>query len=305
MSVNPFEADPHVASRLQRYGAERAGALTQAVVPFLQAGILSAEAAAELVQRFDLADVSDLMLLLLPLARSRARPPISRFQVGAIGLEADSGDLIFGQNVEFPGTHLGLTVHGETCLATRAFHRGTRLAVIALGEAHPCAHCRQFLSEFAGSDGLALIDPLGHRLTLGQLYPWPFDPAYLGQSGAVAGRDHWPNLTPLAPMDPALLAAGKRAHTPYSGCPSAVLLGMRNGSSVAGSAIESVAFNPSMGPLQAALIEALARRHDYDEIASVTLAQVLGGAVDHAAGTADLLARIAPQAPLHVQGWTV
>lgn len=303
MSVNPFQADRKVAGRLQSYGADRAGALMRAVLPLLGAGILSAADSAELVQRFDLADVSDLMLLLLPVARSLARSPISQFQVGAIGLEADSGDLIFGHNVEFSGTHLGLTVHGETCLATRAFHRGSTLAVIALGEAHPCAHCRQYLSEFAGSADLVLIDPLGHRLTLGQLYPWPFDPAYLGQTGAVAGRDLWPNLTPLAPMDPVLLAAGRRAHTPYSRCPSAVLLGMLDGSGVTGSAIESVAFNPTMGPLQAALIEALARGHDYGDIVSVTLAQVQGGAVDHAAGTADLLAKIAPKAPLQVQGW--
>ena len=28
-----------------------------------------------------------------------------------------------------------------------------------------------------------LIDPLGHRLTMAELYPWPFDPGYLGEPG--------------------------------------------------------------------------------------------------------------------------
>lgn len=305
MSVNPFQADPKVAERLGRFAVDKVSALSQAAPSLLCDGVLTAADAAGLVQRFDLADVQDLMLLLLPLARRRARPPISQFQVGAIGLEAATGHLIFGHNIEFPGTHLGLTVHGETFLATRAFHRGSTLDVIALGEAHPCAHCRQYLSEFSGSDGLLLIDPLGHRLTLSLLYPWPFDPGYLGETGAVAGQAQWPSLTPLAALDPSLLAAGTRAHAPYSRCPAAVLLQMKDGGSVAGVAIESVAFNPTMGPLPSALIEAMARGYDYCDILSASLGQVVGGTVDYAASTAAVLAKIAPQARLDLHGWTV
>ena len=303
MSLNPFHADPAVARRLAGYPSDRILALAQAMI---HDGILTAADAADLVDRFDLASASDLMLLLLTHARTFARPSISHFQVGAIGLEDPTGNLIFGNNVEFPCTHLGYTLHGEGFVATRAFNRGTRITVIALGEAHPCAHCRQFLSEFAGSAALVLIDPLGHRLTLSQLYPWPFDPAYLGESGAVAGKVQWPNLTPEDPdMDSDLLDAGRRAHAPYSRCPAAVQLTMTDGVSVTGAVIESVAFNPTIGPLQAALVDLLARGHDYPGIRAATLAQVVSGNVDYAPSTAELLKQIAPQVTLKVQRWTV
>ena len=305
VSHNPFHADPGIPIRLQRLPVEHLRALTKEAALRTQHGVLTAADSVDLVQRFGLAGIPDLMLHLLPQARALARPPISGFHVGAVGLKSPTGHLLFGHNVEFPGTHLGFTLHGEGFLATRAFNRGTRLAMIALDEAHPCAHCRQYLSEFAGREALTLIDPLGHSLTLEQLYPWPFDPTYLGQAGAVGGEVNWPTLTPNAPgMEDALLQAGRRAHTPYSRCPSAVLLGLADGTSVTGSTVESVAFNPTVGPLQSALVEVLARGHDYSAIRTATLAQVTGGAVDFAPSTVELLSRIAPQADLTVLGWT-
>src|SRR5690606_1093427 len=130
----------------------------------------------------------------------------------------------------------------------------------ALGEAHPCAHCRQYLSEFAASRDLMLIDPLGHRLTMAELYPWPFDPGYLGEAGYRPGTISRSDLrlaeNHLPPaIAAALLDAGRRAHAPYSKCPGAAVLSLRDGGHVSGFAIESVAFNPTMGPLQSALID--------------------------------------------------
>ena len=207
------------------------------------------------------------MLLALDAAKAIARPPISGFFVGAVGLEAETGDLILGGNVEFPGTHLGFTIHGEGFVFTRAFSRGTTIRTIAIGEAHPCAHCRQYISEFAASRELTLIDPLGHRLTMAELYPWPFDPDYLGERGAVAGAldasldlaaNDWPR-----PVADRLLDAGRRAHAPYSKCPGAVVLALSDGRMVAGSSVESVAFDPTMGPLQAAMINLIAHGYGY------------------------------------------
>jgi len=120
-------------------------------------------------------------------------------------------------------------VHGEGFVFARAFSRGTAVKTICIGEAHPCAHCRQFLSEFAASGDLTLIDPLGHRLTMADLYPWPFDPGYLGQTGIVAGRIYQPDLV-LAPNDlppsqaARLTALGRRAYVPYGKSPATILL---------------------------------------------------------------------------------
>ena len=122
----------------------------------------------------------------------------------------------------------------------------------------------------------------------------------------MPGRVLWPSLAPVgADIDPALLKAGQRAHTPYSRCPAAVQLTSASGESVIGLAIESVAFNPSVSPLQSALVEWLARGQDYQGIRTATLAQGTGGAVDHARSTAELLGRIAPDAQVILREWAI
>ena len=304
MSSNPFVADMAVPTRLARYSEAARAALVADAAAVLHDGMMSGADAQDLIARHAIGSVTDLMLLMLDFAKGLAQPPISNFLVGAIGLEAESGNLVFGGNVEFPGTHLGTTLHGEGFVATRAFNRGTRLSVIAIGEAHPCAHCRQYLSEFAGGPSLLLIDPLGHSLPLSALYPWPFDPAYLGQTGAVAGAINWPELRSTESVPPALLAAGQRSHTPYSGCPGAVMLELADGQWVTGSAIESVAFNPSISPLQGAIVDLLARGYRYSDITGATLGCVVQGAVDYRRSTAELLAAIAPGVGLTVVGWS-
>lgn len=311
MSLNPFAADPAVPARLSRTGVEaRAAIAAEALaaaarhpqaVPANMGGVVPADVVAALVTGFDLDGPRDLMRLLVDPARDLARPPISNFFVGAVGLERETGHLILGGNVEFPGTHLGLTVHGEGFVATRAFSRGTTLAAIAIGEAHPCAHCRQYLSEFNANRELDLIDPIGHTLTLAQLYPWPFDPGYLGERGAEPGVTRFPDLTADAPED--LVAAGRRAHAPYSRCPGAVALHMMDGQTITGASIESVAFNPTMQPMMAAVINLIAHGYAYDDIRAVTLGTVRGGAVDYEATTRELAGRLAPQAWITVVDW--
>lgn len=318
MSTNPFIAEPAVPARLALVDSATRAGLQAAARQFLATrrtapahnlgGVLLAAEAHDLMARFGLASIRDLMCLLLDTAQTFADPAISDFHVGAVGLEAGSGSLILGGNVEFPGTHLGFTLHGEGFVYIRAMSRGADISVIAIGEAHPCAHCRQCLSEYAASAALELIDPLGHTLTLAQLHPWPFDPAYLGERGAVPGRMLWPDLAFIedtsAPAAQELLASGKRSHSPYSQCPGAVALHLKDGQSITGLAIESVAFNPTIHPVQSALVDLIAHGYRYDDIVGATLGTVRGGAVDYSASTRELLGRIAPEAPLLVLGWT-
>ena len=295
MSLNPFAADPAIPARLAAL-PDGVRAAVAGLADAAPAGVVDRAA----VDATGLA-VHDVMRLLVDPARRLAQPPISGFHVGAVGLERETGHLLLGGNIEFPGTHLGLTIHGEGFVATRAFHRGTTLSAIAIGEAHPCAHCRQYLSEFAWGRDLALIDPLGHVLRLDQLYPWPFDPAYLGGSGAAPGREGALAFDDGGPE--ALLSAGRRAHAPYSGCPGAVLFVLDDGREVTGSGIESVAFNPTMQPVMAAMIELTAMGQDAGRIRTAWLGTVRGGAVDYTATTTELLARVAPGVALRVAGW--
>ena len=317
MSLNPFRADPEIADRFTRQNAEIGDRLAAEIAQLVAAkahrpednlgGILLAAEVTILRQSFGLGSVEELMLLALAPARGIARPPISNFFVGAVGLERETGNLILGGNVEFPGTHLGFTIHGEGFVFTRAAARGTTIETIAIGEAHPCAHCRQYISEFAGSRELTLIDPLGHRLSMAQLYPWPFDPDYLGERGAIAGAydatldlaaNDWP-----ATIADRLLEAGRRAHAPYSKCPGAMVLALSDGQMVSGFSVESVAFNPTMGPLQAAMINLIAHGYGASDIAEAALGTRLGGNVDYALSVTELFGKLAPSAPLSIVGW--
>ena len=136
MSFNPFAADPAVPARLASIPPDKVAALRTALRERLalgradlganSGGVLDAGEARVVVEEYKLGGIEDLMLLALPVAEALARPPISGFLVGAVGLERETGNLIFGGNVEFPGTTLSTTVHGEGFLATRAFSRGTR-----------------------------------------------------------------------------------------------------------------------------------------------------------------------------------
>ena len=104
--------------------------------------------------------------------------------------------------------------------------------------------------------------------TSADLYPWPFRPAALGVDGDAPGRDRLAeSRASCRPAPPdggrrrALLDAGARAHAPYSGAPSAaVLRAARTGDLLSAGCVESVAFNPSISALQAALVELAAAR---------------------------------------------
>lgn len=271
-------------------------------------GTIPADMASDLASRHGLASVAELALLALPVAGAMARPQISGFRVAAVGIEAETGDLLLGGNVEFPGSDLTTTLHAEGFVAVRARNRGRTLGTLAVREAHPCAHCRQTLSEAAAADGLTLIDLSGQSLRLADLYPWPFRPTALGVTGDTAGRVSWPNLTFVGAAPPpevaaALFQAGSRAHAPYSGAPSAVVLRTADGLVHATGCVESVAFNPSFSALQTALIEVVAARAEPSAIREAWLGATDGGSVDPEPAFRALLRAVAPDASVHVARW--
>lgn len=252
--------------------------------------------------------VEELMLVARRTAESFAQPPISSFFVGAVGLERETGNLIFGGNLEFVGAHIGNTVHGEGFVFSRAFSRGTSVQTICLGEAHPCAHCRQYMSEFSATTDLTLIDTLGHRLRMAELYPWPFDPGYLGERGIVAGEVRQPNLvlgqnSLRSDVVSRLTELGRRAYVPYGKTPAAIVLQLSDGTLIGGAVIESVSFNPTMSPLQAAMIDLFAHGYVASDIAGATVASQ-PGPVDYVRHARDLLSVVAPSVALTEAAWT-
>lgn len=266
----------------------------------------------DLVTSYRLDGWDPLLLAALPLAAELADPPISGYRVGVVGIEQETGDVLLAGNLEFPGAELGRTIHGEGAIGVRAFLRGTSIRTLALTDARPCAFCRQTLSEFAWAPSLNLIDPLGHDRTLADLYPWPFVPEALGvpAAGSVAHVDGaWPDLALDDDRLPAtiaaeLLTAGRHAHAPYSGCPAAVVLRTRDGVLLAGRTLESVSFDPTISPLQTALVALRAAGHGYADLDAAWLASRAGGAVDDVGPTRHLLAAVAPDVELITTTWT-
>jgi cytidine deaminase len=310
-----FRADEAFARRMAELSAQVGPAVEAEIRAALDASsgdpltgsTLPAAAVAQLVERHGLASEREVALLALPVAGAMARPPISGYRVGAVGIEA-GGDLVLGANLEFPGSDLGTTIHAEGFVALRVRRRAATLETLAVREAHPCAHCRQTLAESAAADDLAVIDPLGHELTLDELYPWPFRPAALGVAGDSADAMPWPDLalvTGDVPGDVAdlLHEAGSRAHAPYSGAPSAVAVRLRDGDLLAAAAFESVAFNPSITAVQAAMVEVAAARASTGEIAEAWLARTANTQIDPAPAFRALLAAVAPSARLTIADW--
>ena len=306
--ADPFPPEPALTARRSSLGAlhgEAFAAAQREVMtgdgrdPRHPAAVIPAVAVADLMAAFGLASVEEAMVLALEPARALARPPISRYHVGAVGLAAASGDLLLGGNLELPGAAIWQTVHGEGFVTLLARARGERLSTLLITQARPCAHCRQVLSEIEGGAGLLVIDPAGRRLRLADLYPWPFAPGDLGMAGALPDRVSFADLALADPTVPAavaaaLVAAGRRAHAPYSGVAAAVVVRLRDGSLVAGTVLESVAFNPTIGPAQDALVGALAAGHDWTGIEAAWIAVPRSASVNHEAPARDALAAAAP-----------
>ena len=267
---------------------------------------VTADEVGALVAGFDLHGPREAALLALPAAAALARPSISDYRVGAVGVTT-TGELVLGGNLEFPGASIHHTVHGEGFVTLRARALGLALEALAIARARPCAHCRQVLAEVAWADDLRLIDPFGADVGLWDVYPAPFTPGDLGERPASARNDGAPrrHVGSDVPADVAarLAAASGRAHAPYSGEPAAVVLRLRDGRLVDGAVLESVAFNPTIGPLQDALVGVVAAGATFDAISEGWLATVREARVGHEGPVRDLLAAAAPRAAMYTTYW--
>lgn len=234
----------------------------------LQSGRLTARQCSDLVESLGI-DLEDLMMRLLPLARTYAVVPLSRFQVGAVAMAGVSGDadqinLFLGANLEFIHQDLNQTIHAEQAATMNAWHQGAHyLHAVAVSEA-PCGHCRQFLYEIENGAEIEIITPgrknNAYRQTpLSDLLPEAFGPADLGNRTALMSRttpDHRFRLKADVEdraIAEALLAAEK-SYAPYSRNFAGCALQVGAGEIYSGRNVESAAYNPSLTPLQSAII---------------------------------------------------
>lgn len=239
--------------------------------------------------------VEQLMLALIPQAQSAAIPPISKFFVGAVALGA-SGSIYFGANYEFTGQALSFTAHAEHAATAHAISRGEagmqKLAVSAA----PCGYCRQFLYELTTASTLQILLPNTPPALLTSLIPNAFGPADLGVTAALMSPQSHGLTLSAADGDPVVQAALKAAnasYAPYTFDYAGVALKTRDGDIFTGSAAEIAAFNPSMSPLEAAVVSlVISGGKSYGDIVDAVLVEAAGSKSSQVAATRAVLGAI-------------
>lgn len=97
------------------------------------------------------------------------------------------------------------------------------------------------------------------------------------------------------------LEAANKSHAPYSGCPSGVALMDPEGKVYRGSYVESAAYNPSLGPVQAALAAYIAGGGGgYERIVAAALVEREGAKVSHEDTARLLFMRVSPECEFRV-----
>ncbi|KIG17644.1 Cytidine deaminase [Enhygromyxa salina] len=258
-------------------------------------------------------DKHALILASLEWARRWARAPLSSFEVGAAAL-GESGRLYLGANIEFHGFPLSQTIHAEQSAIAHAWaHAETGLTVIATSAA-PCGFCRQFMFELPEPrPQLLLADaPGGRPMSIESLLPSAFGPTQLGRSPQLLrAGPHGLQLIPHAQnaehaehaeLTQLALAAANRSSAPYTGACAGVALETADGQRFAGAVAESVAYNPTLAPMQAALIAAHhgGQGVTLSSITHAVLVELEGATVSQLDFARQLLASVAPTASCSV-----
>lgn len=245
----------------------------------------------------------ELMLSLLPVARTFSRPPLSNYLVGAV-LRGNSGSLYVGANIEIAGQSLGLAVHAEQSSVANAYMSGeSGVSAIAVTAA-PCGHCRQFLNELSPGGDIRVLRKDGSSAPLSALLPMAFGPKDLGFSDGVFPVRENALAVSSARQGEALvmnaLRAAQRAYSPYVKSPSGVAIRSSDGRYFSGSYIENAAFNPSLPPLQAALAGLFAAGLEGSAISRAVLVELEDAHISQENATRATLLALAPGTRLEV-----
>jgi cytidine deaminase len=238
-----------------------------------------------------------LMNYLVPFATHFAVPPISKFQVGAVA-HGISGAIYFGANIEFVGEALSFCVHAEQAAIAHAINYSEKGIDYLAISAAPCGYCRQFLYEITNCKSTPDITVLtGTTSTqLSALLPQAFGPQDLN----VTTRLMLPQFNNLqispSPGDPGIvlaLDAANLSYSPYSSDFAGICI-FTSTNYYLGSYAENAAYNPSMSPLEAALVMLIMSGDSYSNINRVILVEATASQCSQFEVSSDVLASIAP-----------
>ncbi|MBY5946041.1 cytidine deaminase [Photobacterium rosenbergii] len=275
--------------------------LASAIKPVLEAenfdATLSPEVFAQLMSKTNMTD-SELRVALLPLAAAYSVAPISNFYVGAI-VRGQSGTLYFGANMEFVGACLSQTVHAEQSAISHAWVKGeTGISDITINYS-PCGHCRQFMNELTTAKELVVQLPEREAKSLQEYLPESFGPADLNITDALLTKvDNGIETEASEELVQLACQAANRAHAPYTKNFSGVALKANDGKTFIGMYAENAAFNPSLPPLQVALINMNMAGYPLAEIEEAALVEKADSTISHLSDTQTTLEALNPDIPL-------
>ncbi|MCX9109816.1 cytidine deaminase [Providencia rettgeri] len=216
-------------------------------------GMLTAEQVKQIKAEAGVSD-AELAFALLPFAAAYAITPISHFHVGAIACGA-SGNLYFGANMEFSHVSMGQVIHAEQCAVTHSWMKGETLITSITVNYTPCGHCRQFMNELREGGKIMVNLPGRTPAVLHHYLPDSFGPSDLNITTLLLDPvDHGYKNQSRDRLLSAAIEAANQSHAPYSQSHSGIALQLKDGSLFTGRYAENAAFNPSLPPLQAALI---------------------------------------------------
>ncbi|KAL3681061.1 hypothetical protein R1sor_024017 [Riccia sorocarpa] len=123
-----------------------------------------------------------------------------------------------------------------------------------------------------------------------------------GSSGPTEQRlQEFPGEQQLSELQNLALEAANNSYAPYTNCPSGLSIWTTKGRFFKGSYYESAAYNPSLPPLQAAIVAFIADGGDqFDEILHVAFVEKEGAAIRQADTVKLVLGKIAPKASITV-----
>ncbi|MFH4640004.1 cytidine deaminase [Vibrio alginolyticus] len=288
-------------SRIEQALAGAPEALSKQLAPIIQTddfdATLSVQQFEQLLSATGLSD-KELRVALLPFAAAYSYAPLSDFYVGAI-VRGLSGRLYFGANMEFFGVQLGQTVHAEQSAISHAWMKGERGVKDITINFSPCGHCRQFMNELSTANELKIQLPEREEKSLHEYLPEAFGPNDLGiESGLMAEVQHQFSCDDEDALIQSAVEAMNMSHSPYTNNLSGLALEMTSGRVFQGAYAENAAFNPSLPPLQVALIQVLLAGEAFDSIKAAALVENSEGKISHLADTQSTLEALNPDIPL-------
>ncbi len=201
--------------------------------------------------------------------------------------------------MEFFGVQLGQTVHAEQCAISHAWMKGERGVKDITINYSPCGHCRQFMNELTTAKELKIQLPEREEKSLHDYLPEAFGPADLGiQSGLMAEVKHEFACDDNDTLIQKAVTAMNISHAPYTNNLSGIALEMNSGRVFQGAYAENAAFNPSLPPLQVALIQILMAGEQFEDIKAAALVENSQGKISHLADTQSTLEALNPDIPV-------